>query len=376
MKKALKIGLDIARQKIMLTETSISTMDLVRILENMNTAVLLLDSQLHISYINPASEMLFEISLRKATGLHCNQLILDPDSFSDRLNECLQTYHPFSERGLEIQVPLVRNITVDCTVTPLFEPQQENALLIEMIPMDRHLRISKEENLIAQTHATQGLIRGLAHEIKNPLGGLRGAAQLLERELPEQELKEYTQIIIGEADRLQNLVNRMLGPNSLPNKSMINIHNITERVRSLVEVEAPDMVKITTDYDPSIPELKADPDQLIQVVMNLLRNAVQAVGETGTIIIRSRTSRQFTIGNTHHKLVLKLEIIDDGPGIPDDMLEEIFYPMITGHADGTGLGLTIAQSLINRHDGLIECKSKPGKTVFRILLPLENGNNE
>ncbi len=219
------------------------------------------------------------------------------------------------------------------------------------------------------------MIRGLAHEIKNPLGGLRGAAQLLERELPDPQLTEYTKIIIDEADRLQNLLNRMLGPNTLPNLRETNIHHVLERVRSLVLAEAPPGIEITRDYDPSIPNLNADSDQLIQAALNLVRNAVQALGQHGSIILRTRAQRQITIGHERHRLVLTLEVIDNGPGIPQEIQERIFYPMVTGHANGTGLGFSIAQSLINRHGGLIECTSEPGNTIFRILLPLENAHD-
>jgi two-component system nitrogen regulation sensor histidine kinase GlnL len=215
------------------------------------------------------------------------------------------------------------------------------------------------------------LIRNLAHEIKNPLGGLRGAAQLLEQEFADQSLKEYTQIIIGEADRLRNLVDRMLGPIRPPVYDDVNIHEVLERVRTLVLAEIGDGIHIEQDYDPSIPLLKGDADQLIQAVLNIVRNAVQALEGQGVILIRTRVQRQYTIGHTRHKLVARLDIIDNGPGISKERLEEIFYPMISGRIDGTGLGLSIAQVLVSQHGGLIECESRPGKTVFTLLLPLE-----
>jgi two-component system nitrogen regulation sensor histidine kinase GlnL len=215
------------------------------------------------------------------------------------------------------------------------------------------------------------MVRGLAHEIKNPLGGLRGAAQLLERELDSEELKEYTRIIIGEADRLRQLVNRMLGPNSRPNRSLVNIHHVLEHVRSLVKAEADSRLVVTRDYDPSIPELEADRDLLIQAVLNVVRNAVQAISACGEIILRTRAQRQFTIGHSRHRLVLRVDVIDNGPGIAPNISETVFFPMVTGRPDGTGLGLSIAQSLVNLHNGVIECESKPGRTQFTILLPME-----
>jgi two-component system nitrogen regulation sensor histidine kinase GlnL len=213
-------------------------------------------------------------------------------------------------------------------------------------------------------------VRGLAHEIKNPLGGLRGAAQLLERELPDEALTEYTQIIIEEADRLQNLVNNMLGPNRVPEMKSVNIHQILERVYHLVKAEAGLRLTINRDYDPSIPPIVGDMDQLIQAFLNILRNGVKAAGSRGVLGITTRILRQFTIGNIQHRLVVSVEIEDNGPGIPKELQERIFFPMVTG-GDGIGLGLSIAQTLINRHHGLIEFNSKPGQTVFRVLLPLE-----
>lgn len=342
-----------------------------RILENMSTAIVVLDQNLDVVYVSPACEMLFEISRRKARGLSWNQLVLEPEALTERLYNAIKQGHPFTEREVHLGLFGNRVLTIDISVTPLYEPMEKPGLLIELQHVDRQLRISKEENLISQNQAVRALIRGLAHEIKNPLGGLRGSAQLLERELHDEDLKEYTQIIIEEADRLQNLVNRMLGPNTLPKKTILNIHQVLERVRNLVSIDKPKGITIGRDYDPSIPEIEADQDQLIQAILNLVRNAIQALETEGVIILRTRAKRQFTIGQQRYKLVIMIEVVDNGPGIPPEMLDRVFLPMITGRADGSGLGLSIAQSLINRHGGLIECTSKPGKTVFRILLPLE-----
>ncbi len=346
-----------------------------RVLENLTTAVVLVDAELVVQYINPACEMLFAMSARKARNKALRHLVMGPDELFERLEVCLSDGHPFTERELHLSLFGQREYVVDCTVTALTEPGQQVGLLLELVRIDRQLRISREENLLAQHTATRAVIRGLAHEIKNPLGGLRGAAQLLERELPDPQLTEYTKIIIDEADRLQNLLNRMLGPNTLPNLRDTNIHHVLERVRSLVLAEAPTGIEITRDYDPSIPNLNADSDQLIQAALNLVRNAVQALGQHGSIILRTRAQRQITIGHERHRLVLTLEVIDNGPGIPLEIQGRIFYPMVTGHAHGTGLGLSIAQSLINRHRGLIECTSEPGNTIFRILLPLEKAHD-
>jgi len=242
---------------------------------------------------------------------------------------------------------------------------------MEMHQVDRQIRITREEQLISQHQATQALLRGLAHEIKNPLGGLRGAAQLLERELPNRELREYTRIIIDEADRLQALLNRMLGPNQLPHRGDVNIHHIIEHVRGLVLAEFPSGPRIIRDYDPSIPNFEADSDRLIQALLNLTRNGAHAAGDDGELVLRTRVLRQFTIGSTLYRLVLRIEIEDTGPGIPDSLMDRIFFPMVSGRPGGTGLGLPIAQELINQHGGLIECESRPGKTQFFVYLPLE-----
>lgn len=345
---------------------------LKRVIENMSTSVVMLDQSLKIIYINPACEMLFEVSRRKACGKSWIKIVAENQSLTEHMKVSIEQGHPFTEREVYLELFDGRVLTVDCSITPLHEPSSEPNLLVEIQHMERQVQISKEENLISQSLAVRALARGLAHEVKNPLGGLRGAAQLLERELNSDELREYTQIIISEADRLQSLVDRMLGPSSLPKKEQVNIHKVLERVYSLVKVEAASGIKIIRDYDPSIPDVYADQDQLIQAALNLVRNAIQALGEDGTLTIRSRSKRQYTIGSHRYKLVAMVEIIDTGPGIPEDMLEQIFLPMITGRAEGSGLGLSIAQTLVNRHSGLIECTSKPGNTVFRILLPLEN----
>lgn len=247
-----------------------------------------------------------------------------------------------------------------------------------MLPRDRLLRITKEEAQLSKQETTKMLVRGLAHEIKNPLGGIRGAAQLLARELPEEHLKDYTEVIIEEADRLRNLVDRMLGSNKLPSLSMTNIHEVLEHVASLIEAECQGSIILVRDYDPSIPEVLMDREQMIQAVLNIMRNAMQALaGQNelglGRLTLRTRTLRQFTIGHIRHRLVTRIEIIDNGPGIPAELQNTLFYPMVSGRPDGTGLGLAITQNIISQHQGLIECESHPGHTVFSIFLPLEQG---
>ena len=341
------------------------------ILDNLTTAVLLLDSELRIRYLNPSSESLLHISSKRAQGMRLGKIMFVTSDFQQRLNEAISDLHPFAEHEVSFTLVSEKEVNVDYMVTPLTNVGDQVLLLLEISVMDRHMRIAREEKLLNEQKSTRNLVRGMAHEIKNPLGGLRGAAQLLERELPSDELKEYTGIIIGEADRLQNLVDRMLGPNNVPKKQLINIHEVLEHVRQLVQAEAPEGLFFNLDYDPSLPELMADPDLLIQAVLNITRNAAHALGDRGEITYKTRPQRHFTIGHQHHRLVAQIDIMDNGPGIPEDILEHIFFPMVTGRAEGTGLGLSIAQSMINQHGGLIECRSRPGETVFTIYLPLE-----
>ncbi|MDR3416987.1 MAG: nitrogen regulation protein NR(II) [Nevskia sp.] len=340
------------------------------ILDGLTTAVMTLDHALRITYINSAAESLFGLSRHHALGEPLAQAVAHFAEHEVRLRRALDTGSGFIERELKLHRGGEETITVDCTVTPLLGGKP--GLMMEILALDRHLRISRDELLQAQHQASRELIRGLAHEIKNPLGGIRGAAQLLEREYPDIEHREYTRVIIREADRLQNLVDRMIGPNRLPQKSMVNVHLILEHVRQLLEAEAPAGIVVLRDYDPSIPELYADREQLIQATLNIGRNAMQAIGAggNGMIVLRTRTRRQVTIGGRRHKLAIQVDIEDNGPGIPPALLEKIFYPMVTTRAEGTGLGLPIAQYLIHSHGGLIECQSQPGRTVFSMFLPL------
>ncbi len=341
-----------------------------KILDHINEAILLFDRDLRLTYINPAGEILFADSAKHLHNTPIQKLFKTTQTLIfDDLTQRIKNNEPLVDRELILD-RINQSVTVNLSATPLQENGVFNEILIELQQVDRHLRITKEEQLLAQQNTSRMLVRGLAHEIKNPLGGLRGAAQLLDLELQDPELKEYTKIIIAESDRLQDLMDKMLGPNKPAHKNSLNIHEVLERVRQLVTVEANSNISLTTDYDPSIPELMADKNQLIQALLNIVRNAVQAIHDAGEIIIKTRIKRHMTIGRKHHKLTVQIDIIDNGPGIAPELMERIFYPMITGRPEGTGLGLSIAQSLINQHDGLIECESEPGHTVFSIYLPI------
>ncbi len=342
------------------------------ILSNQITAVVLFDHSLTIRYLNAAAEMLLSVSARMVIGKPLEQILRCPeDDMVQHLETVTRSNQPLSERELTLILPDGRSITVDCTLVPCEEGGDSELVLAEIRRVDRQLRMTREEQLIRQNLATRDLIRGLAHEIKNPLGGVRGAAQLLAMELENSELSDHTQIIIEEVDRLKSLVDQMLGSRQLPVMKRVNIHHILERVCTIVAADPEYDAVMSRDYDPSIPDLMGDSDQLIQAILNILQNAVQATEGQGKIILQTRILRQFTLANIKHRLVVQLNIIDDGPGVPPDLQERVFYPMVTGKSEGTGLGLSLAQSLINRHGGLIEFTSKPGKTVFTIYLPLE-----
>lgn len=347
------------------------------LLDNLTGVVLLLDKQLMLRYVNPAGEMLFEISAKRIQGEKISTLIRDHEVLLSVIMEAQESGHPYTKREAQLVLYNGRELATDFSITPL-TGDDAGELVLEFFPRDRLMRIGREEEARNQRETSRGLIRGLAHEIKNPLGGIRGAAQLLERALPDDSLEDYTQVIIGEADRLQKLVDRMLGPRKVPLMQPLNIHLIAERVFNLVNAETGGSINLVRDYDPSIPELDGDQEQLIQVVLNVVGNAVQALQESNIpnpeIILQTRALRQFTLGSERHRLVCAIEIIDNGPGVPEALQETLFYPMISGRAEGSGLGLSIAQSIINQHQGLIECQSEPGCTKFRIYIPLEQNH--
>ncbi|MBD3898384.1 nitrogen regulation protein NR(II) [Halomonas sp. ML-15] len=341
-----------------------------RLLEHLTTAVLLLDGTLRLRWMNPAAEALLAVSIGRVRGTRLESLEGVDGAVAAVLIKARREFHPFTQREAVLTLAGGETVTVDFTVTPL----SDDELLLEIEPRDRLLRISREEALIARQETIKTLTRGLAHEVKNPLGGIRGAAQLLERDLPDPQLAEFTRIIVEEADRLRDLVDRMLGPNQVTHHQPLNIHKVLERVRSLLLAEQPG-VTIERDYDPSLPELHGDEGRMIQAVLNVARNAVEAMSESEIaaprLVLRTRARRQFTLGAERHRLVCEVAIIDNGPGIPDALRETLFYPMVSGRAEGSGLGLSIAQSILHQHQGLIECDSRPGRTEFRLLTPLE-----
>ena len=348
------------------------------VLDNISTGIIALDAQLCVLALNASGQALLEISESRYLGSHARKLLLQPDHLMQSLQQVVRGRSPLSERGVSLILLGGQEIHVDMMITPVSGNHGDIALLVEIQPVDRLLKISREEGLVHSQETTRAVIRGLAHEIKNPLGGVRGAAQLLARELPDESLTEYTQIIIREADRLRDLVDRLLGPNQQLKLHRLNIHEVLEHVCNLITAESSNQVTICRDYDPSLPEFSADRAQMVQAVLNIVRNALQAAEspQQCQITLRTRPQRQLTVGSVRHRLGCRVEIIDNGPGIPEDMLHAVFAPMVTGRADGTGLGLSIAQSVISRHGGLLECESSPGLTKFIIQLPMEFKNAE
>ena len=346
----------------------------LQIFDSLTTAVLAFDLDLHLIAINPAGEQLLQTGSRGIAGKNISQLLPRGKQLKKVLERTLDRAQSFSARGVHLAIAPGKVVMVDCFISPIYEGSQITGLLVEMNQIDRLVRLTRDETARDQHEANRAVLRGLAHEIKNPLGGLRGAAQLLQQELKSTELKEYTRIIIHEADRLRTLVDRMMGPSQPLKHEPVNIHEVFQYVRKLMLAENTVGLTILPDYDPSLPEIVGDKEQLIQAVLNIARNAAQAMNGKGRIIFRTRVSRQFTIGQNRHRLVLRAEIEDNGPGIEPDMLDAIFYPLVTGRPEGVGLGLAIARDIVNKHGGIIEAKSQPGQTVFTIYLPLENGN--
>mgnify|MGYP000320626164 CR=1 FL=1 len=336
------------------------------IIENINTALVVMDTSFRVLSLNAAAEILFAISQRQASNIPFQTLLPGESELYLSLQRVQETTQSLIEHEVKLYIPGTGEIVADCAINWI-ETDAQVYILLELTQLDFQQSISRGESLQTQ----QQVLRGLAHEIKNPLGGIRGAAQLLERQLDSDELKEYTKIIISEADRLQNLMSKMLGPFQQSDKTSINIHEVLQRVRQLVDVEVDERLRFIADYDPSIPDIYADFDHIIQIFLNIIRNAVQALNGVGRIILRTRIKRNITIEKQYYRLGMLVEIEDDGPGVPEDLQESLFYPMVTGRAEGTGLGLYLVQNLVQRNAGTVSCSSQAGQTIFSIIFPLE-----
>jgi two-component system, NtrC family, nitrogen regulation sensor histidine kinase GlnL len=351
--------------------SALAHFDPADLLDALATGIVMLDEQLCPVYANVAAQDLLAFSLNKARGRPFTELLHEPEGLGRILKRALFAGEGIADRELTVRpagAPREAR-TLDVTITPLGALTGTH-LLLELADTTQRQRISRENDLLARLDGSRLMVRQLAHEIRNPLGGLRGAAQLLERELPHPELREYTQVIIGEADRLTGLVDAMSSPSRAPNKVRLNVHEICEHVYHLLRAEAATTVLIERDYDPSLPEAPLDRHQLIQALLNVARNALQAVGDRGRIALRTRARSNVSIGSALHRLVASVQVEDGGPGVPAHLRGSIFYPLVTGRANGTGLGLAVAQELVTRNGGIIEFESQMGRTVFTLLLPL------
>ncbi len=345
-------------------ETAVSGLELI------STAVLLVNDQLVVEYVNPAAENVFELSSAMVLGNSLQRIFRNFESLRSAICHAQQNHCGFTEHDLALNIA-ANTLHMSCTVTPI-EINQARFLLLEFRPISQQLKIAREERMRDQSEANRELIRNLAHEIRNPLGGIRGAAQLLDRELPRAELQEYTGVIIKEADRLQSLLDRLLTPYRLPVQAEMNVHEILEQVRALVSVENTNRLVFVRDYDISLPALIGDRQQINQAILNVVRNAAQAMEGEGTITLITRVARQKTLGKKRYRHAILLQIIDTGPGIPAEIREKIFNPLVSGREGGSGIGLTLAQAFINQHNGTIECESVSGNTCFSLILPLAN----
>jgi len=338
-------------------------------LDLLATAVMLIDDDLNVMYANSAAENLLDLSARQLKGRALVELFSGAARLLSAIDYARSNACSFIEHDLELAIGTHNLPHLTCTATPV-EDAREQALLLEFRPIDQRLRLDREEQMLIQNLANRELIRNLAHEIKNPLGGIRGAAQLLQRELPRPELAEYTHVIIDEADRLQSLMDRLLLPHRLPQPEAFSVHEALERVKSVIMAETPEGLTIERDFDVSLPPVLADREQVIQALLNVARNAVQAMRGHGTLTFRTRVARQITLARRKNRHAARIDIVDSGPGIPEALRDKLFYPLVSGREGGTGLGLSIAQTYITQHHGTIEFESRPGRTCFTVHMPV------
>ena len=348
------------------------------LLDNLITAVVVLDHHYCFYHMNPSAEALLETSQRHSRTARITELLRNPEELLQGLAAVKKNGTTIVTHKVELILANNNRVMVDFSISSVSH-LSEMFYLVELQELNRTWSITRKESIISRHETTIEMIRGLSHEIKNPLGGIRGAAQLLASELPNSQLQDYTNVIIEEADRLVNLVDRLTGHYKKPDIRKLNVHEVLERVRNLVEAETQGAIRIIRDYDPSLPEITGDLEQLIQAVLNIVRNAMPALtenkfknGRKPEITLRTRAVSHATIGHVTYKIVARVEIIDNGPGVAPEIIDNIFYPLISGRAEGTGLGLSIAQNILKNHNGLIECESREGLTRFILSIPLNS----
>jgi two-component system nitrogen regulation sensor histidine kinase GlnL len=341
--------------------------------DQLATMVAVVSADGHCLAANSALENTLGVSRRSLQRTNVFDWLTEPSALRDTVQMVVGNQVATSRFDAQLRRPPGSDLPVHVIVS---QSDQAECVLIELIEIEQQTRLDREERAHTLAQSNKDLVRNLAHEIKNPLGGIRGAAQLLEMELSSKDLTEYTRVIIQEADRLQALVDRLLAPHRRPHVvADVNIHEVCERVRSLILAEFPNGLTLVRDYDTSIPEFRGDREQLIQAVLNIAHNATQVLTERiaagdARLVLRSRVARQATFGRQRFRLALELHIEDNGPGVPEDIRDRIFHPLVSGREGGSGLGLTLAQTFVQQHHGTIECDSVPGRTVFRILIPL------
>jgi two-component system nitrogen regulation sensor histidine kinase GlnL len=352
-------------------------------LDLLSTAVVILNRAFVLMHANAAAENLFAFSLKSAAGQPFARLFSAAaatggggnQALFSMLDQVVKNDAGFNENELTLETAAAVVLHSSCVATP----GDDGTVVLEFHPLDQQMKIAREEKILERQQLNRELIRNLAHEIKNPLGGIRGSAQLLERELQglpsEADLKEYTQVIVNEADRLQTLMDRLLTPHRLPQMARLNIHEVLERVRTLVLAEFPAGITIMRDYDTSLPEFIGDKEPLIQALLNIARNAAQAMHGRGQIRLVTRIARQVTLAKQRYRHAIEVQIIDNGPGVPESLRDRIFFPLVSGRDGGTGLGLSLAQNFVGQHQGIIECDSVPGNTRFTVLLPVRESQN-
>ena len=347
------------------------------LLDQMPNAIVVFEADnQQLVYVNPAAESALDLSRKSLEGQSVYDLFGDNQALNGMIND-IKDGRVMAQRQEMVLHSLPGSIHQDSIPAHVVIAALEDPALImmEWFPIDQQLRSERDERVTQQVEANKQLMRNLAHEIKNPLGGIRGAAQLLEFELPEKGLREYTQVIIKESDRLQTLVDRLLAPHRKAHViESFNVHEALERVRSLVLAEFPKGLRIIRNYDTSLPEIMGDREQLIQAVLNIVHNAAQALSEeisqgTAQIELKTRVARSVTIAKRRYKLAMDLHVIDNGPGIPREIIDRIFFPLVSGREGGSGLGLTLAQTFVQQHQGYIACDSRPGRTDFHIQIP-------
>jgi two-component system, NtrC family, nitrogen regulation sensor histidine kinase GlnL len=344
-------------------------------LDLLAVAVLMVDRSGIVRRANPAAETTFDLSRRLLEGHAARALFVQAAQIDELLADALA--HNYAQRRLLMAVRRSLREPLPVLVVASATHHEEIGLVLELSDVRHQWRAGREERRVDVSEANRRLLRNLAHEIKNPLGGIRGAAQLLETELRTSEQREFTRVIISEADRLQSLLDRVLAPHRGPRVvDELSIHEVCERVRAVIMAEFPTGLEFVRDYDASMPNIHADREQLIQALLNVVRNSAQAMSgqmdqHDARIEIRTRIARQVTFARRHCRLALDLRVIDNGPGVPEEIRERVFDPLVSGREGGSGLGLALTQSYINENEGMIDFQSEPGRTEFRILLPLD-----